>query len=269
MYRELVADYARLLGDLSTVAFRIIYDDSDQNKSLVDVLKDYFDEETPAETTDENHTKVTETQFENMINRAKECILSAESFDFKNVPYCASYYDEDDMMDRIAYVRDVLNPLLYYIPYNKNTDLIRRYDYYNQIMHNVKVITRVYNELSKTVYKDFQMEEDMRGLHDWIRGIAYRGMSNNYNYVWKTMNYTCELLCKLNKFAIRLKTADCFHINIDGIGDCINDSNRIMMSSHYPEASKKYESIDSFDSTREIFIKPHSWDNYNFPVSQE
>ena len=263
MYKDLVTDYARLLKDLASISARIIYNDVDENKCIVDVLKDYFEDSScDCEKSNAEHAKVTEDEFNAMINNAEECILGASAFDFENVPYCATYTEENELMDRIKIVRDTLMPLVNYIPYNKNTDLAKCYDYYNQTMHNVKVITRVYNELSMTVFKDFQMESDVERMNKWLTKFRDMGMGHSGHSLWKAMNYTCELLCKLNKFAIRLETADCFHISLAGIGACIQDSNLLLKTVSYPEP---------IIAGREVFTKTYGWSTYNWadPVIDE
>lgn len=268
MYADLVADYARLLRDLATVSAEIIYDDTDEKKCLVDVLKDYFEDSTcDCDEINSDHVKLTKDEFNALLLNAKECILGATAFDFINVPYCATYTDENDLRDRIDVVIKTLNPLLEYIPYNKNLCLIRCYDVYNQTMHNVKVITKAYNEFSQTVFKDFQMNEDYDRLQKWLTRFSNGGLTNGSPTMWKALQYTCELLCKLNKFAIRLKTADCFHININSIGKCIYDSN-MLTNVEYDEPIDMTQIIkdlsDASDIDRTVFIQKYDWSNYNY-----
>lgn len=268
MYSDLVADYARLLRDLATVSAEIIYDDTDNKKCLVDVLKDYFEDSTcDCDKINAEHVKLTKEKFDTMLLNAKECILGATVFDFYNVPYCATYTDENDLRDRIKVVMDALNPLLDYIPYNKNLHLIRCYDYYNQTMHNVKVITKAYNQFSQTVFKDFQMNEDYARMQKWLTKFNNGGLTNGSTKIWKALQYTCEFLCKLDKFAIRLKTADCFHVDVECIGRCIFDSNmisRVVYEQPIDMMNNVKTISDASDIDRTVFTQAYDWSGYNF-----
>lgn len=255
MYVDLVNDYARLLRDLAYVSSNIIYKEQTTPQTLVDVLKDYFDESTDVEAPVE--VKYTLGAFTAMMNCSRECLLASKTFDFNNVPMCASYADEKKVRNRIEIVSEILRDLLNYIPYNDNPDLIRSYDYYNQIMHNVKVITRLYDEFNETVYRDFQMDADYDSMCEYLESFCDKGISQGPEKLWETLNYTCELLCKFNKFAIRLSTANCFHVNIEGVGKCINDSN-IVSANKYGVAKPEANIVDY------VFVDDYDWKNYNY-----
>ncbi len=218
------------LLDIAYLSTYLVYSPNETNVTLDECLHQYFPDDDNVEHRTDIDEK-SEQDFNKVIEHAKSFLMSFENEQFVNFGQTFTSLFQSIDKQTAEYTEDaqyMLDELINLIPYNQNTDLALKYAMKCRLIKNLNLIARIMTNLMDTVFYDVYITADVKSLNNYIeenRGIL---LMCDGKVSINELSFSIEILSKLNKFLIRLDVTDCYHSDIDEIGEAIYKSNKLI-----------------------------------------